>query len=352
MTGSESRAGVALVLLVGGLAGAAVYWATLPAEPATRSPLARSSMDAVSDISVPLADTARMPAIGAMPSLAGVDIPPGPESDARGNLRLTRALRTYFDFFLSARHASGDTQALDRLVYDDIRKHVPQPAAGQAMQLWQRYLAYLAEMQRIPANQSVVDGTGAPDAAQIQRLRAHIADRSAVQWRHLPDVASIWFGDEQTYDDAMLARLEVAIQSGLDDAERKRRLAALDAALPEPLRAAREMNARPQAITETIASMKASGHGAQEIGAALAQAFSPEVAQRYQLQAQADHAWQQRYDEYATRRTHIETVAGLSDQDRAQQLATLRQQAFSLPSEALQAEVMDKAAAAKRAEGP
>ncbi|MGX6570798.1 lipase secretion chaperone [Cupriavidus necator] len=275
-------------------------------------------------------------------------VPAGPELDAQGNLRLTRALRTYFDYFLSARHDAGGADARDRLVYDDIRRRVPQPAAGQAWQLWQRYLAYLAEIQALAARKPRADTNGTLDAAQVQQLRALQAGRNGARQHLLPEVAAIWFGDEQVYDDAMLARLDIAAQSGLDDAQRRQRLAELEATLPEPLRAAREASARPQAISDTIAGMQAAGRSAQDIGAALAQAYGAEVAQRYQQQAQAGQAWQQRYDDYAARRAQIESFPGLSEQDRRQQLDALRSQAFGNPAEALQAEVVDKAMAARR----
>ncbi len=348
MISSERRPGVPLVLLVAALAAAAVYWMTMPAEQSNGPLRAPSRATAGAEFSAPSSDIAHARNITEMPSLAGVDIPDGPEADAQGNLRLTRALRTYFDYFLGARHDVADAATLDKLVYEDIRKRVPQPAAGQALQLWQRYLAYLSEVQPKAEDNPGADASEMPDAGQVQRLRALLAERNAARSLHLPDVAAIWFGDEQAYDDAMLARLEIAATPGLDDAERQRRLSAVDATLPEPQRAAREASQRPQAISETIASMQTSGRSAQEIGASLAQTYGPEVAQRYQQQAQAEQAWQQRYDDYAARRAQIESFAGLSEQDRAQQLATLRQQAFTTPSEALQAAAMDKAMAARR----
>ncbi|SCB24534.1 lipase secretion chaperone [Cupriavidus alkaliphilus] len=345
MTSSERSPRIWLALLPAGAAAAAVYWLTLPADPA---PVPRQA--AVANAAAPLAPSADpVPAVdAAWPSLAGVEMPAGPQADAAGNLRLTRALRTYFDYFLSARHDAGGIDALDAVVHDDIRRHVPQPAAGQAWQLWRRYVACLAESQPEAARKPLADTDGTLDAQQVRQLRALLAQRHAARQRWLPEVAQAWFGDEHAHDEAMLARLEIAAQAGLDDAQRRQRLAELDATLPEPLRAAREASARPRAISQTIADLQAAGRGAQDIGAALAQAYGPEVAQRYQQQAQAEQSWQQRYDDYAARRAQIEAFAGLSEQDRRQQLDTLRRQAFDNPSEALQAEVVDQAMAARR----
>ncbi|PZX28025.1 lipase chaperone [Cupriavidus phytorum] len=345
MTSCERAPRFWLALLPAGAAAAAVYWLTMPADPA---PVPRPA--AVAAAARPSASSAHPAPAGAStwPSLAGVEMPAGPEADAAGNLRLTRALRSYFDYFLSARHDAGGIDALDAVVHDDIRRHVPQPAAGQAWQLWRRYVACLAEIQPEAARKPLADADGTLDAEQVRQLRALLAQRHAARQRWLPEVAQAWFGDDQAYDEAMLARLEVMAQAGLDDAQRRQRLAELDATLPEPLRAARAASARPQAISQTLSHLQGAGRTTQDIGAALAQAYGPEVAQRYQQQAQAEQSWQQRYDDYAARRAQIEAFAGLSEQDRRLQLETLRRQAFDNPSEALQAEVVDQAMAARR----
>ncbi|MFJ4289870.1 lipase secretion chaperone [Cupriavidus sp. NPDC089707] len=349
MTSSERGTRAWLAVLPAMLAAVAVYWATMPAAPVAAKRAAPETSAGPSLAAAAAPGTAQGRAIAVMPSLAGTDVPAGPETDDKGNLRVTRALRTYFDYFLSARHDAG-AEALDQQVYDGIRRSVPEPAAGQAWQLWRRYLGYLAEVQPHAARKPMGEpADGALDPGSMQRLRALLASRNAARQRLLPDVAAIWFDDEQAYDDAMLARLDLAAQAGLDPAERQRQLAALDAALPEPLRTARDAGARPQAISDTIAGMQSAGRGTQEIGAALAAAYGAEVAQRYQQQALVEQAWQQRYDDYAARRAQIETFAGLSAQDRRLQLEALRQQAFSSPGEALQAEVMDQAMAARRA---
>ncbi len=345
MTSSERAPRLWRALLPAGAAAAVVYGLTAPSGPAP-VPQRAVAVSATAP-SAPSADPA-LAGVAAWPSLSGVAMPAGPEADAAGNLRLTRALRTYFDYFLSARHDAGGIDALDALVHDDIRRQVPQPAAGQAWQLWRRYVACLAEIQPEAARKPLAGADGMLDAQQVQQLRALLTQRHAARQRWLPEVAQAWFGDEQAYDEAMLARLEIAAQPGLDDAQRRQRLAEVDAALPEPVRAAREASARPRAISQTIADLQAAGRTTQDIGAALAQAYGAEVAQRYQQQAQAEQSWQQRYDDYAARRAQIEAFAGLSEQDRRQQLDTLRRQAFDNPSEALQAEVVDQAMATRR----
>jgi len=324
--------------------GGAIYWMTMP--PA-QVPAAAPVAAGVAPGGPPDAMSASGAASGVpalLPSLAGVDVPAGLAADARGNLHASRALRGYFDYFLSAAHDAGDAGALDALVRADIRARVSEPAATQAWQLWQRYRGYLAEVHAGAADAGQGqpgDDADALSAVQVARLRRLWDARRAARQRHLPDVAAIWFDAEEAYDAAMLERLEVAAQPGLDTAQRRQRLAALDSRLPDDARAVRADSARPQQIGETIGRLQAEGRGAQDIAAALAQSHGAEVAQRYQQQAQADQSWQDRYRDYARQRAQVEQFPGLADADRQQQLERLRAQSFADPGEALRAYVHD-----------
>ncbi|WP_454720867.1 MULTISPECIES: lipase secretion chaperone [Cupriavidus] len=335
--------------LPGCVLGGAVYWMTMPPAPVPgAAPVAVSAAPGRPRDAMPVAAAASGAAL--LPSLAGVDVPAGLATDAHGNLRASRALRGYFDYYLSAAHDAGDAAVLDAIVRGDIRARVPEPAATQAWQLWQRYRAYLAEVHAgaardagpLPETQAA-EMVQTAEVAQVARLRALWDARRAARQRHLPDVAALWFGEEEAYDAAMLERLEVATQPGLDAAQRRQRLAALDSRLPDDARAARADSARPQQIGETIGRLQAEGRGAQDIAEALAQSHGAEVAQRYRLQAQADQSWQDRYRDYARQRAQLAQFPGLSEADRQQQLAQLRAQMFSDPGEALRAYAHDRA---------
>lgn len=330
------------------VAGGGVWWMTKP--PAPAGALAPTVVVAQRSAVAASADSRQDAAHARLPSLAGVDVPPGPELDDHGNLRLTRALRGYYDFFLSARHDAGNDAALDAVVDADIRTRVPEPAATQAWQLWSRYRDYLAQARQLAADRTQLSAAaGAVSMTQVAQWRAQLDARRALRQRQLPDVATLWFGEDDAYDAAMLARLEVAAQPGLSAAERQRRLDAADDNLPGNVRALRAQGERPQRIGETIGKLQADGRSTQDIAAALAQAYGADVAQRYQQQAQADQAWQDRYADYARQRAQIEQFPGLSDTDRLQQIEQLRKQSFAEPAEGLRAYVRDKAAAARAA---
>lgn len=321
--------------LPGCVLGAGVWWALQPsAAPIAKTPV---SMHVAPGSAAPAA--VRPTLAARAPALAGVDVPPGPETDARGNLLLTRALRTYFDHFDSA----GADDAIDDIVRDDIRTHVPDSAGLQAFALWRRYRDYLRALRTMADHRAQVAVTTEVAPAQVATLRAQRDARRALRQQYLADVSAAWFGEDDAYDDVMLERMEVAAQPGLDAAERRRRLDAAESRLPASMRDARAAGERPHQISETIEAMQAQGRGAQDIAAALAQAYGADVGQRYAQQAQADQAWKDRYADYARQRQQIEQFAGLSDTDRQQQIEQLRQRVFPDASDGLRAYATDTA---------
>lgn len=331
------------IWLPGVVLGAAAWFALGPPDaPDSGPPAIPPHAPVMADMAAqPFAPAARLP------TLPDVDVPPGPELDAHGNLRPTRALRSYYDYF----DALGADVTVDRAARDDIAARVPEPAASQAFSLWQRYRQYLAAARSLAAGRTQLSASvQRASLEQIERLRTQLAERRAMRQQYLADVATLWFADDDAYDDAMLDRLAVAAQPDLDADERQRRLNAAEARLPAAMREARVSAEQPLRISETVASMRAQGHSTQDIAAALAQDFGGDVAQRYALQAQAEQGWNDRYADYARQRRQIDQSTGLTEADRQQQSAQLRAQMFADPSEALRAYVTDVAAAAGRAD--
>lgn len=345
VTISERRGVVryAVWMLPCALAGLA-WWALrpMPAPPSLPSAPRTVATPATAD----MAPSAAM-AHAVMPAWAAdVDVPPGPELDERGNLRLTRALRTYYDYFLAVYQGHG-SEALERIVYDDIRARVPEPAATQAWQLWQRYRNYVDALGRLAAESAAaVNEDGLAEPVAPGQLRAQWSRRRSLRQQYLSDVQAVWFDEDDRYDDVMLDRLEIASDPTLDADERARRLEAADARLPETVREGRAENLRPQQIGERIDTMLSAGHDTQAIAATLATEYGADVAQRYAMQAQQDQAWQARYAEYARQRMQFEQFEGMSEPDRQHALDQLLARSFASPAEALRAHVQDAASRA------
>ncbi|KVQ05640.1 lipase secretion chaperone [Burkholderia ubonensis] len=273
-------------------------------------------------------------------SLAGSSAPRLP-LEAGGRLAKTRAVRDFFDYCLSAQSDLSAT-ALDALVAREIAAQLDGTVAQpEALDVWHRYRTYLAELAKLPAAGAVADKSdiGALELALDQRVS--IARRTLGEWNEP------FFSDEQWRQRFDLARLKIAQDRTLTDAQKAERLAALEQQLPPGARAERQRVAQQQAAIAQIAQLQKSGATPDAMRAQLTQSLGPEVAERAARMQQDDVAWQRRYTDYAAQRDQISAL-GLPPQERDAEIAALRQRLFTKPGDALRAASLDRGAAAPR----
>jgi lipase chaperone LimK len=281
---------------------------------------------------------AALPASAGLPSsLAGSSAPRLP-LDAGGHLAKSRAVRDFFDYCLTARSDLSAT-ALDTLVVREIAAQLDGTIAQpEALDVWHRYRAYLDALAKLPQ-------AGAVDKSDPGALQLALDQRASIGYRTLGDWSQPFFGAEQWRQRYDLARLEIAQDRTLTDAQKAERLAALAQQMPADERAAQQKADRQRAAIDRIAQLQKSGATPDAMRAQLMQTLGPEAAARVAQMQQDDAAWQSRYADYAAQRAQIDG-AGLSAQDRDAQIAALRQRMFTKPGEAVRAASLDRGAAA------
>jgi len=194
-----------------------------------------------------------VPASVSTPMLPGVTVPDGLRADRNGHLVKDGRVRDVFDYYLSAGNTRTQAQ-IDAAVRGRIAAKLHAPADSEAIDVWTRYLGYLAALKNDMQSAGLTDGAApsAISAADIERIGRVLAARAALQRQWLPDVALTWFGQADQDDRRQLQALRVIADHSLSDSERSALLTALDADDPVA-RAAREAGSRVQALSIAMA---------------------------------------------------------------------------------------------------
>jgi lipase chaperone LimK len=321
--------------------GAGAWWfGTRSHENADVQAMADQSRATLAHAIDPASASATQAQLNVLPDSLQGSSPPRLPLDAGGRLARTRAVRDFFDYFLTA-SSERSAAALDTLVRHYIAVQLDGTAAAdEAIDAWRRYTAYRTALDRLPQPVSTAPGNKI-DLDALQRTldeRATLAAQTMGEWNEP------FFGDELRRQFNDLARLRIESDPSLSDAEKAARLASLDAALPAAERDARERVKRQQSALDAIAQMQKQGASADAIRAQVTQTLGPEAAQRVVQMEQTEQSWQSRYADYAAQRAQIDKM-GLAPQDRDAQVAQLRQRFFTNPADALRAQSLDRGAA-------
>jgi lipase chaperone LimK len=340
-TGGARRTWLAVALVGAASIGATAWFISAP-QRAGRAAAAQYADGSAASLHNANAPFAGEPAANALPTSLDGSSPPRLPLEAGGHLAHTRAVREFFDYFLSAQ-SEMSASALDALVRRQIAAQLDGTAANdEARVVWQRYTAYLTALGQLPQPASVPDnipGTR-PD---FDALQLALDQRDTLGTRIMGDWSKPFFGDQLQRQRSDLARLRITSDPTLTDAEKAARLASLDAALPPQERAARERARQQQASVEAIARLQKQGVSPDAMRAQIAQTLGPEAAERVVQMQKSDDAWHARYADYASQREQIDKL-GLPPQEHDAQVAQLRRQFFSNPSDAMRAASLDQGA--------
>jgi lipase chaperone LimK len=277
-------------------------------------------------------------------SLSG-SMPPRLPLEDGGRLARSRAVRDFFDYFLTAQH-EVEAHALDAMVRREIAAQLDGTAAqGEALDVWRRYGTYRETVARIAPLQTMQPGNAAGGGpTKLDAMRSALDESASIARRTMGAAWSeAFFGREWRRANDDIERLRVMSDTTLNDAQRAARLDALAGTLPLDERAAAERETRLRAAVTEIAALQNEGLPPDALQAAATQALGPEAAQRVMQMQKVDDAWRAKYADYAAQRARIEAMA-LAPPDRDAQVVQLRERMFATAAERLRAASLDEAA--------
>lgn len=211
-------------------------------------------------------------------------------------VRPSLSLRQLFDYVLSLVGERSLEEIRAILAAELIRLGASPAQQGQALAWFERYVRYLAEVDRLaPA----LNGLDLP--ARLARLR-----ELRQQWLGA-DMAEAFYALEEQYQQYTLERQALARDAELGTAERAAREQALFDALPESLREPIQAHRESEAALADAAAIEATVLDAAGRYAARRERFGEEAAARLELLDRERAAWQARVQAYQNERARIST---------------------------------------------
>lgn len=318
-----------IAIVAVGVIAAVVLWRRAP-EAVDRSPAGEATRAAARN--EPGARLAMTPPAAAgtpaLPgSLDGTDADGALEASG-GHLVVSLELRRLFDHFLAA---SGEEPlaTMRARIIAALRAKLPgppAPAAGEAIDILDRYLAYREAARGLhPASDR--DGLD-----QVHELRA----------KHFtPEVARVFFADEEATTYAALARRDVLRDQTISEAERQHKLAALDALIPAAERAGRAAAMAPLVEMERERQLRDSGASEAAITASRTAAFGADGAARLAQLDQQRAQWDARLARFRAARAAIQADAKLDEAERQRRIDALLTASFT-EQERVRVEALDR----------
>ena len=281
---------------------------------------------------------ARGAALGAQPaSLTGTQVDGVLQVDAAGNLVVDQALRRVFDYFLATIGEESLEQIRARIALY-LQQHLPPTAAVQAWDILNRYLHYKDMLASLPGH----DGTQAGMRDSLIRQR-ELRDAQLG-----PELATAFFHEEDQYADFALQHIDQVRNPALSAEERAQQTDALLSTLPEDARVQIQATGAPLQVERQVQALRDQGASADEVWLHREQQFGADAADRLASLDQQRAEWQQRYDDYRRQLSAIAT-SSMADDDKAEEIARLRQEQFT-PAEQKRVDALDRIAADMRAD--
>ncbi len=253
-------------------------------------------------------------------SLAGTTPDGAATAAADQSLVLAPALIRLFDYYLTT-VGERPLDAIRAQVASDLDGRLNPLAARQAKDLFDRYLRFKTALkdQRPPK----------PGRSSVDMLRDGLRRMLALRATFFTDAESqALFAAQDVEASLALARMAIEQDPALGDAQRRDRLAALDARLPASVRADREAPLLVTRLDEAAQKIRADGGSEDDVYRMRAAATSPEAANRLADLDRDEAAWKARIAAYQAQRSAVLAAPG-GDADHAAAMGELRNRLFT-----------------------
>lgn len=240
-------------------------------------------------------------------SLKGTDVDGEIIIDANKQLVITEGLRRLFDYFLSAL-GEEDEAVISARVESYIRHHTPEPAASQAVAIFNQYIAYLKALPEIEKRygnlQLQATKNGELDLSVVTQQKQDIANLRQ-QYFEKPTIAA-FFGAEDEYDDYSMEMIRIEQNKQMSDSQKQAARQDYVSRMPDNTAKANiEQQANLNELINRTEQMKAEGATPEALYSMRRELVGAPAAARLAQVDQEDADFDQRFTQYETQKQRI-----------------------------------------------
>lgn len=263
-------------------------------------------------------------------SLQGTDVDGEIIIDENKQLVVTEGLRRLFDYFLSALGEEDEATIFAR-VESYIRSFVPEPAASQAIVIFNKYVAYLKAIPEIEKSfgnlQLQATQNGELDLNMVAQQKQDVA-KLRQQYFDTQTITA-FFGAEDEYDDYSIAMININQNKLMSDEQKAAAQQDYVSRMPDNMTKVNiEQQANLNALMSRTEQMKAQGATPEALYNMRRELVGAAAAGRLAQLDKEDANFDQRFTQYQTQKQQLLSQNTNSTQARVQ-IEQLEQQLFS-----------------------
>ena len=240
-----------------------------------------------------------------------------------GQLVLNSNIRNCFEYFLT-QMGEKPLSVIDQQIRNHLAQILPASAAQQATNLWQRYLKY----REAEGSIQVAGKNSGPDHLQ----RVFNALNELRQQYFKPLEIEALFGDEMTYNQYTIDRINIMENKALNANQKAEQLKQRFTQLPVDLQKNIQDISKLQDLRDLTKQLKANNGTQAQLRQMREQLVGAAAADRLEQLDQSRASWQNRIDSYLNQRDTI-LNSKQADQDKQNAINALRQRQFNDPAE-------------------
>ena len=265
-------------------------------------------------------------------SLQGTDVDGEIIIDENKQLVVTEGLRRLFDYFLSALGEENENTIYAR-VDSYIRSHTPEPAASQAVAIFEQYVAYLRGIPEIEKKYGTL---------QLQATQGGTLDLSVVA-QQKQDLATLrqqhfdketivaFFGAQDEYDDYSMEMVKINQNQQLSDSQKEAAKQDYISRMPDnSTKANLTQQANLNELMTRTEQLQAKGATAEELYNMRRELVGAPAAARLAQVDQVDADFDQRFKQYQAQKQQLLKQNANKGQAQSQaQINQIEQQLFN-----------------------